>query len=60
MERSQDPTDRDEAYAEMREDDLSIRDENWMTAETNTDNQRVPTEGETEPSSDPADPTETE
>jgi hypothetical protein len=49
MDRSQEPADRDEAYAEMREDDLGIRDENWMTAETNTDNQRVPTEGETDP-----------
>lgn len=52
MDHSQEPTDRDEAYAEMREDDLGIRDENWMTAETNTDNRRVPTEGETEPSAD--------
>jgi hypothetical protein len=48
MDRYPEPADRDEAYAEMRQEGLSIHDENWMTANTNADNRREGTEDETE------------
>jgi hypothetical protein len=48
MDRYPEPADRDEAYAEMRQEGLSIHDENWMTANTNEINRREKPEEETE------------
>lgn len=40
MDRYQEPADRDEAYAETSQEDLGVRDENWLTASTDENNQR--------------------
>ncbi|MFI7581815.1 hypothetical protein [Kocuria kalidii] len=40
MDRYEEPADRDEAYAATSQDDLGVRDENWLTASTDEDNRR--------------------
>lgn len=41
MDRYQEPADRDEAYAETSQEDLGVRDENWLTDSTDENNRRV-------------------
>lgn len=40
MNRYQHPADRDEACAETSQEDLGVRDENWLTASTDENNRR--------------------
>lgn len=40
MDRYQEPADRDEAYAETSQEDLGVRDENWLTDSTDEHNRR--------------------